>query len=377
MNQSLSDPEVRPSTQPHGADRAHEIDGIRGWASVSVMLFHVFIEMLSHVVPGLKNPITNVLFNGEYSVMVFFVLSGDALSSAYFSKRTHLSIDRLVVKRYFRLTLPVFVSCTGVYFLMLAGWDKHLQVMYLLRNQEWFGYQLRFTPNLYHLLSFSFIDVYANRSPDQSYNPFLWTMSIELVGSMLVFLYCYVWERLRNPAIYLIAAACWLLLLNSIYFTFAIGMILGYARHRGIVNRLRLSNVWKIVSWLGVLFAVGFIFITFDQHVIKPIVMVVASSLVFFIYINSLLANIASKRISRYLGRISFPLYLCHYWMLISVMPALIMSRFVSIGDSTQLVFIGLAVAILSLLIAHLLSIFEQWYLRFVDQHLMSLLKST
>jgi len=181
--------------------RAIEIDGIRGWASLIVVLYHAFDEMLGVALPAIRSPLLSPVFAADLAVSIFFVLSGDALSIAFFQSLHYSAIDRLLVRRYFRLTIPILMSCLLTYLIMIFGLDYHKKAAEILHREDWLGNFLQFAPSLYGLFKYSLIDVYTSHITKFSYNPFLWTMSIEMVGSMLVFLLCYIWPRLKRPAI--------------------------------------------------------------------------------------------------------------------------------------------------------------------------------
>ena len=71
---------------PVSTMRIDYLDGVRGWASLMVLLFHAFWETFGNVLPVFRNPVTAFLLDGHLAVFVFFVLSGDALSTAWFSR---------------------------------------------------------------------------------------------------------------------------------------------------------------------------------------------------------------------------------------------------------------------------------------------------
>jgi peptidoglycan/LPS O-acetylase OafA/YrhL len=67
--------------------RVFEMDGLRGWASLSVMLSHllfgVFIKLQPPLVsPVLREVLVEPFLAGTLDVAVFFVVSGDALSAS-------------------------------------------------------------------------------------------------------------------------------------------------------------------------------------------------------------------------------------------------------------------------------------------------------
>ena len=56
------------------------------------------------------------LFDGEFWVIVFFILSGFVLSIRWFKTRNHRSIYGAVFRRYWRLMLPVLAIHVIYYF---------------------------------------------------------------------------------------------------------------------------------------------------------------------------------------------------------------------------------------------------------------------
>ena len=88
--------------------RLSELDGIRGWAAFSVLLFHIMWEVFGIKFPEFRNNYTAFILNGPLAVYVFFVLSGEALSTPYRMTGKRSSVTRLALKRYLRLSIPIF-----------------------------------------------------------------------------------------------------------------------------------------------------------------------------------------------------------------------------------------------------------------------------
>ena len=218
--------------------RIDEVDGIRGWAALVVLLFHTFGEMLKFAVPAVNCAWFAPLLSGDIAVAIFFVLSGDALSSGYFAGGGYKVIDRLLVRRYLLLTIPIFMPCLLTYLIMVAGMDYHMKASVILQRPEWLGSFLQFNESLIGFLRYSLIGVYFSHTSKLSYNPFLWTMSIEIVGSMLVFLLSYLWQRLKKPQWVCISLVVWLTTIGSFFSLFFAGMFLGYLRQQGCLEKL-------------------------------------------------------------------------------------------------------------------------------------------
>ncbi len=97
------------------------LDGLRGVSALIVVLVHGIIAFDFALYTGLNEnsltdwdiPISAFPFllpmAGNYSVCIFFVLSGFVLSHSF--RNTRLGSLALIVKRYIRLTLPILVAC--------------------------------------------------------------------------------------------------------------------------------------------------------------------------------------------------------------------------------------------------------------------------
>lgn len=316
--------------------RTFELDGLRGWASLIVLLYHIFIEMLSRVVPELRTPLTFAVLNGQYAVFVFFVLSGDALSTPFFKDLNSRVIDRLAIKRYFRLTIPICISCFGVWMIVVLKADFHREASELLGNQEWLGSMLQIDASFYRLCKYVLYGVYASHVPQTSYNPFLWTMSFEIIGSFIVFLFCYSWRAMKNPFVALALSAVFLLALNSFYFLFLFGVMLSYARSKGWIAFLRNQKLAQLISLLVVPLMFVIVGWRGEGGIPWPFAMAMCAAFVVAVYVNNFYQRAFSSRVSLFLGRISFPLYLTHFWVLIFPMSWLVIHLDGAVGGGIK-----------------------------------------
>ena len=362
--------------------RASEIDGIRGWASLIVLLFHAFREMLKIAVPAVDSPVLAPLFASDLAVSVFFVLSGDALSLGFFHSGQLAAIDRLVVRRYFRLTVPILMSCFITYLIMKAGFDHHAEAAQILARQDWLGSFLDFSPSLYEVLKYSLIKVYVAHTTGGSYNPFLWTMSIEMIGSMLVFLACYLWARLKRGELICIYLIIGLTMLGSFFALFFAGVLFSSWRHRGVFERLLTNRTHQYTALLAAVFCMSIYVFAGSPgatHVVLHRLMIpsLSMTLVFCAYSQHRLKAFFSNGLSRFLGVISFPVYLLQFQVLISLMSWLVVRRYEAksqLDHASLLSFAAITVAV-TIVAAWLFSKIERLALKAIDRHVLSILK--
>jgi peptidoglycan/LPS O-acetylase OafA/YrhL len=363
------------------AQRAVEIDGIRGWASLVVVLYHVFGEMLRWPLPGAHQPWFAPFIAADLAVAVFFVLSGDALSAAFFQSKDLKITDRLVVRRYFRLTVPILMSCLLTLLIMQSGLDFHFEAARLLRCDEWLGEFLNFVPSLIDCLRYSLINVYVAHTREHSYNPLLWTMSIEMVGSMAVFLLCYLWTRLKRPERVCMVAAGGLTLVGSPLGLFFAGVLFGHWRQDGVFERLLANrrHQWTALAIMAVALWVYVVGASPDaQHrqlrwILNP---AIAMTLVYCAYTQRPVKKFFASRLSRFLGEISFPLYLVHFQVLISLMSWLVIGDFERKGfvDPQSMMLIGLVCTAAAVIAAVLFGAIERRALAIVNARVARIL---
>lgn len=359
--------------------RNSEIDGIRGWAAFFVLVFHFYYETFNPIVPALKSNLFSFAFNGYLMVCIFFVLSGDALSMAFFYDRKVHTTTRLVISRYLRLTFPIFVSCLLIYLSMKLKIVHNIAASELVQRQDWLGAWVTFQPSLPGVIRFALGDVFFKGTG--SYNPFLWTMPIELLGSVLVFLNCFVLREIK-PNLILKTLICEFLffwVFSQYAALFVLGMALGYLRINGAFNKLR-SGTFSIISmilFILMLFIspiyknqllIFFKLITHDHIHTDSFYFFIAGVIVFSIYSNSYLIAFFSTKLSQFLGKLSFPVYVLQFNILITYTSWLII-KFHNLGILQNWYFIiPTSSIVVTFIAANYLNIIEKKFMRRINK---------
>jgi peptidoglycan/LPS O-acetylase OafA/YrhL len=338
--------------------RLHEIDGLRGWASLSVMLSHILYGVFWHAATGLQSPFVTPfvapLLNGTLDVDVFFVLSGDALAAAYWMNRAPHSAVKLAVKRYVRLTVPVLASCLLVFVLIHAGLTFNQRAGAVVDSGDWLGNFLRTHWGISETLDYALFGVYFRHTAETSLNPFLGTMQIELLGSLLVFCYILMDPYLRRKWIGLMAIFLVCVGGHSSLAGFPIGILFGYLRVGGLFTRLRQRPDVQIATMVLALVAIvaGFYGDRLKTDW-SPASIIAACVLVFCVYSNANLTAFCSSSLSRWLGKISFPLFLVHFPVIASFTSGMLLLAHTGEPLGTGTIWlIALASAMLSLGVA-------------------------
>jgi peptidoglycan/LPS O-acetylase OafA/YrhL len=346
MHLELVEGKSRPSISAVKTDisdrsiRLHELDGIRGWAAVSVVLYHLFWETFGVLVPGFRNPVTGFFLDGQLAVCLFFVLSGEALSSAFFARQGDAAVLKLVVKRYPRLVIPILATCFIVLILYQTGMLYHVRAGVIVERPDWFSPWLSFPPTLFYILQYSTILVFITDDPQKAFLPFLWTMEFELFGSIMVFAFVFILRRFQRPRLILILTL--LVLVASpnfsanVFSCFIAGMIFSDIRWSGGFDRIRHSRFSFLSGFAIVAIAVfDGIQNAADYPMYTPFLAIL---LVFAVFSNRSVSAFFASPLSRFLGRISFPLYLVQFPVLVSFTSWLI----VYLSDRGELNLLGI-----------------------------------
>jgi peptidoglycan/LPS O-acetylase OafA/YrhL len=313
-----------PMTHVSRQIRVYEIDGIRGWAALSVMLAHLcfgmFNEFGPQFMPIAVRFVLEPFLNGTLDVAVFFVLSGDALSAFYWVRRSGYDIARMVIKRYFRLEIPIFASCLIAFALVRIDLRYNIKAAVILGDESWLGSFLLTDWSVRDLFGYSVYGVFFEHKPERALNPFLGSMRVELLGSMLVFVYLGLDRYVRWRSI-ILALLCFICLFcGSFLACFAFGMLCGYFRFRGGFARLQRN---KATTALAVMVAVSAMLAAAVCNHVYPrwdVAPIIAScAVVFSVYSSAHLMSVFRTAFSLWLGHISFALFLVHFAVMVTI----------------------------------------------------------
>lgn len=178
-----------------------ELEGLRVVAAVVVVLYHALLIFYPGMFYGVgdswapvqnmpferswyENPISGLL-NGTFAVGIFFVLSGFVLSVGYLKKKEQSIIIKLASKRYLRLMLPATMSILIAWAILSLGLAQHMSSVVAVTHSGWLDNIWLDPPSFFDALyqgivsSFTVSEVY--------YNPVLWTISLEFIGSFIIF----------------------------------------------------------------------------------------------------------------------------------------------------------------------------------------------
>lgn len=164
-----------PPTNTLPTQRINYLDSVRGLAALAVVFYHFFSWKWDKLPDKLlQYNLTSLVFNGSDAVSLFFVLSGLVLSWKYFYPNQSLVIDGLhyreyVLNRVVRLYLPFVAALLLVYYYSVHHHDDTLTLLHELVTNK-FGWME---------------EALLIRGKHDLYLPG-WTLEVELVGSLLL-----------------------------------------------------------------------------------------------------------------------------------------------------------------------------------------------
>lgn len=277
------------------------LDGLRGWASLFVVLSHLIPYFL---VTGHLELTRLFIFDGPLAVYTFFVLSGYVLSVGYFESGQLRQVVAMAIRRYPRLTLPILISCTIAFLMMSGGLFFNVEAGNLAKS-DWLNSFYLFEPELSSFLRFSLWDVYFRYDAQSSYNAVLWTMTYELLGSATIFAtLLFTGRSWSMRAVTYVALVASTVYAGSPILALVLGMILADVTTAKII-RSNAAGIGMMVLGL-VLAAIRY-----------PSASVVGLSglaclIVGGVLFSPMLQRALTAKASAWLGRVSFPLYLTH-----------------------------------------------------------------
>lgn len=308
--------------------------------ALAVVLSHLFRTWLlaarggDWLVPWLKWTPLGVATDGLQAVFAFFVISGVALSYPVLRACDRgRALAAMALYRYPRLTVPILASCLGVWILLASGALPTRAVAAHQAGPAWWSELFVVPPDFLAMLKFSLWDTYRSNLPNrESWNSVLWTMPVELRGSFLVFaMLAFVrrrWLRLAFAATLGIYDA-------TTPYGYLSGFLTGYLIAEFLDAADRRADLGREVGdatpvgWIYLVAALGCSIwlqaASFDRSRVNYTLAMhlIAVMVVLGVGLTGPVRRWLAHPVSRFLGRISFGLYLTHLPVICSFSAAL------------------------------------------------------
>lgn len=325
-----------------GSERFIALEGLRGLAAVGVLLSHALFA----VEPGifktmyplaqaawpeigwpaqlLTLPPFSMLINGSFAVCVFFVLSGFVLTKSYADTGNASVLVSRAIRRIPRLGIPIAASIVFAGTIFAMGLMRNLEVA-PLTGSIWLTW---YYPSSITAATIAKEALYESLFLGKNkLNSPLWTMSIELVGSYLAFMFAFA-ARWFTFALVIVFAAALSFAIHIAYLPFALSFGVGVLLTR--VSPAKWPHKAKIAILLAAIYLGGFSNDILYEPIIKlsPIDFNPLKDAMHCVGATFLVASVLAlpslqRAFSSYffplLGRLSFSVYLLHFPILCSL----------------------------------------------------------
>jgi peptidoglycan/LPS O-acetylase OafA/YrhL len=306
-------------------------------------------------------------FNGYFAVWVFFLVSGFSLSATFIRTRDSRVLATQFAKRYFRLCLPILFYSLLVFSLfqlrLIPGVNERPG-----RYQEF----LTNSPTLWQTTRFALFDVFFHYSEASTLIPPLWTMSYELIGSILVLGSLALAKEFGRRFIVYISIGCLAYFGSPFYCAFVIGIVVAEIYISDDIPGAR--RALSIISPFFVISSA--ILATQLPNAGSGHYLSVATLLFLGCVFSNFMRGLLEAGASKFLGRISFSLYLVHSPVLFVV--GLRLSRFVDSFNvrAVGLLSAGTAVVITAVIVARALVFVDEASIAFSRRLGRSIIRS-
>jgi len=338
------------------------IEGTRGLAALIVILGHYSSTFLPAFYGLNANPhfkwesalVHSPAFafaHPELAVYIFFLMSGFVLAGSFL--RTGLTLQQQVAKRVIRLFVPVVCSVLLACFLLLAlpnmkahvaeitgsSWlatygNNPLTISSMAKDLFLSSMLMGYVgPSIFN--SSSIVSAYLPLAPlPVAMNIPLWSLHIELWGSMLVLGLSFGYKKVSRPIFWMLFVALVVAIGANQFLLFLVGFV-AYV-HRA--SLLRFSGCGTVICSATVALAACFCFYSLDEQWLGSVISFVSrytwlspQPALFFrsqiaavlfllaVIINPVIRDGLSRPELLALGRLSFSLYLVHFPVLFTV----------------------------------------------------------
>ncbi|MDE8346816.1 MAG: acyltransferase [Acidocella sp.] len=376
LETSYPPPDIADIMAGRSSQKLIPLEGLRGIAAAIVVLYHLVLGFTPKGVGKVPHGhgVFDVIFqfalgllNGGAAVAVFFVLSGFILSLPFARDRRFSRILAALLKRWPRLAVLTLIACLFSW-AMISWSGHHYRVAGHVIGAGWLASHGNAPLSPHHLswvgaVYEGLIGVFT-RGQVHFDSP-LWTMRIELFGSFAIFLAAPVLFAIQNWPLRLALIALAMALAGTTYpvtyiSDFLVGTVLAI-----LFAEDRLPNFTNIQAAITGLLALYLFSFTYEQSLLihAPIKAImpagdtshfiwdIAAALTIMLLLgHPWLKRQFSKSWAVWLGLLSFPVYLLHTPIMLSVGASSFLSglnRFGEAGSAMMAAIISLAITLL------------------------------
>lgn len=356
-------------------ERLEWLDGLKGIACLLIFTHHFCLAFYPAIHYGngaisnlfgidtyLSDSPLSVLLNGNFLVAIFCIISGVVISIQVIGMMDKTKISEVIVKRYFRLMIPLLPIGILVYFMLRFGFFSNFDAS-SYTNSPWMVQYYNNKLGFIETLKLIFIDTWFYGSDTLS-NAF-WMLSQLFYGTFLsIILSMISWKFNKHTwIIYVMIAVCFVAN-QTLSLAFILGTLLAWLyKNKFMIFNKYLGFILLIVGVFlggypsGVIPNNVYSFLNGGTHVTWHILG--AFLTIYGLCSSKLLQKVLSMRIFKNLGSISYSIYLIHIPLLFSISTSI----FISIINQVGYFYSTLISFVLSSVILILISYFYNKYI--------------
>jgi peptidoglycan/LPS O-acetylase OafA/YrhL len=304
------------------SSRIHAFDGLRGWAALSVVVSHCLSESFRHKFPEVVNFPTAIFVNGTFAVGVFLTISGYVLTVRRWHNPANPPLILAFVRRYIRLTLPIIGATFLAWALIALGQTPTRATHDLMGVGKWFGFFINFEADVFTAWFFALFGAYGFLW-ENNYNPFLWTMTIELWGALIVFAISQHDRFLRDRYMPLLFCTVLVGAIFPIAGCFFAGAMIALAERDGLVLRSGPASSRAATAALVICMAAAGLVLTNGKNL--HLLAYLGIGVFLSVRYSQPAQRFLNSPVSQFMGQISFPLYLVQFPIIASLTAQLIL----------------------------------------------------
>jgi len=350
-------------------DRLLFLDGLKGIAAIWVILHHFYLITFPVLPTSWRKlediPFVNVFFNGNYAVHLFIIISAFLMTMIMRKNDYILSFQRIIVKRYFRLMIPIsviiIITCALYYF----NFMRIHEFSEITNNSIISHFYYNLTPkDFIFALLFSPLGHSAVLAP-------CWMLKYIFIGTFLIVIICIAIQNVvlkKRVMVYLLISLL-SFYISWNYVSIVVGMML-----------------YELVSWkegqkymkkwvISIMLISSFTFPVLSPslfHNIEWINILSASSLFVAVYFSNHLKRILSTRIFQFLGKVSLGVYLVHWPIFCSFSCTILLREEMTPINIVSVLLLSTAlVIVLSFMYSHYIESKSIKLVNFITQYLL------
>lgn len=376
-----------------GQQKVVPLECLRGIAALVVVVNHIILGFAPGLITATDTDDYGLFFGGLTfvtlggaggAVAFFFVLSGFVLPMPYLRRRDMDGTVRALIKRWPRLAGPCVLTLIFawlLYALDLYSFEQAGKITGTawLQNGGSADPLPSFVPSFAGAVSQGAFWTFFRG--DNFYNTSLWTMRIELIGSVLALGLAPVFAGIRRSGVLFCLAAILMITLHKLDFhlnEFIVGMVLVWMIQNNKIPRIPLPVAGGMV--LAGLILLGFpvdgphgpyrfMQPFFPGRSSLPHLWDIGAVLVITAVLRcAALGDTLNGTAARWLGRLSFPIYLLHVPILCSLGAAVFIGASAALPSAEAILVTAVASIGATLLCAVPLAMFDQWWVAILNR---------